>query len=788
MGSSGGATKKGSKKRSGGAKYRVDDTSEEEKGDTGRMGSTGLPEEEEQDAAENQQGPTQAHAPTQTGMWAKLREVREFVREHAKVVEDPHEYSIEFKEFVRYLCFLAVFCCVVFVGRNSDPYYLRRTVDSYFFDNEFTYGVSFRDIGSKEQFWEFLNVTIVPNVFPTYSYTGEPLSREEQRYLSDGSNFRLGTVRLRNIRLRPGLCSFPSALEDLLPGEDDPSGAGECYPTYRRGSSDPSEFEDKSVFYPGSRLANTSLLSWVRSEWKETGQPTYRSPGTKITYSGNGYVVDLGVTELIPPEPLPATDTVAPSPSPTEFEDHTPSPTVVLQDVDSRVQEQLTLLKNSEWLDDASRAVFVEFNLYNPNVDLFASVVMCVEFTALGAIIPTGRVVATPLLSVERVFTGESTYISTVVAAFMEFVLYALVFTFVAREVQLYRHARQNGKKFWTAWNIMETINLVIFIFVMSMRIAMLVEVSGLDLLRLRFMSEVQILSTRYKTIDGLLAINALLSFVKIFRFTSNNKHLGLLTRTLGACAKDMVILLLVICMVMVGFAIAFYLAFGEDLRTYMDLTLSVQSLLRCVLGDFDLMEITDSNHILGPLLFFLFIVVTFFVLLSMVLSVIDSSYDSVSKKSAKMLAKNDPLTNDVLYVCAKPLKYTEMFLDMLELALYKLENLERELGIISDEKKNSRAARAAAREEEKHMAAEQTERKKEMDERYKAMRKDYETFQEVIDSIKEGHTQLDNTLKKIDSRLDTAPRTIRASNRMRLLQAAEDEEESSASMFEGNI
>lgn len=45
-----------------------------------------------------------------------------------------------------------------------------------------------------------------------------------------------------------------------------------------------------------------------------------------------------------------------------------------------------------DYFDQATRAAFVEFNIYNANVDIFASVVMCVEFTASGAIIPTTRV------------------------------------------------------------------------------------------------------------------------------------------------------------------------------------------------------------------------------------------------------------------------------------------------------------------------------------------------------------------------------------------------------------
>lgn len=56
--------------------------------------------------------------------------------------------------------------------------------------------------------------------------------------------------------------------------------------------------------------------------------------------------------------------------------------------------------QDNGWLDQRTRAVFLEFTVYNPNVNLFASVVLLTEFLTTGGATATAdiKVTATPLL------------------------------------------------------------------------------------------------------------------------------------------------------------------------------------------------------------------------------------------------------------------------------------------------------------------------------------------------------------------------------------------------------
>jgi hypothetical protein len=50
-----------------------------------------------------------------------------------------------------------------------------------------------------------------------------------------------------------------------------------------------------------------------------------------------------------------------------------------------RTVRNLTRLRQEDWLDLRTRAVILEFTVYNPNSNLFASAVMTTEFPAFGA-------------------------------------------------------------------------------------------------------------------------------------------------------------------------------------------------------------------------------------------------------------------------------------------------------------------------------------------------------------------------------------------------------------------
>ena len=131
--------------------------------------------------------------------------------------------------------------------------------------------------------------------------------------------------------------------------------------------------------------------------------------GQMATYGGGGYVANLGITK----------------------------------------KQALTVLNEllqNDWVDYYTRAVFVEFTIYNPNINMFAYVNYLLESPATGAIIPYPKIMAFQL------YTRLSGMTLVVVACQILYMI--LISFFMIREgFQL----KRLGKKYWREpWNYIE--------------------------------------------------------------------------------------------------------------------------------------------------------------------------------------------------------------------------------------------------------------------------------------------------------------------------------------------
>jgi hypothetical protein len=84
--------------------------------------------------------------------------------------EVPTKFSAEFKDFAKYLFFLGVFCAVIFGPKNSDPYYMRQSLDDMFLGHEYDYGISYGDTASLAQVWQWVDSIVLPNLYPEAWY------------------------------------------------------------------------------------------------------------------------------------------------------------------------------------------------------------------------------------------------------------------------------------------------------------------------------------------------------------------------------------------------------------------------------------------------------------------------------------------------------------------------------------------------------------------------------------------------------------------------------------------
>nr|XP_058135506.1 polycystin-1-like protein 3 [Dasypus novemcinctus] len=173
-------------------------------------------------------------------------------------------------------------------------------------------------------FFAWANTTLVSNLYGPHP-----------GFVTDGNSKLVGSAQIRQVRVRGSSCPLAQQLQSSLGG---------CHAPY---SLDVEDLSDYGEGWNASALNNSHGLpeAWqYQSPSQCRGHPIW---GKLTMYRGGGYVVPLGTDRRSA----------------------------------SRV---LRYLFDHTWLDTLTRAVFVEFTVYNANVNLFCIVTLTLETNALG--------------------------------------------------------------------------------------------------------------------------------------------------------------------------------------------------------------------------------------------------------------------------------------------------------------------------------------------------------------------------------------------------------------------
>ena len=61
---------------------------------------------------------------------------------------------------------------------------------------------------STKDLWTYMDRDLVPSIHSTFKYNGDSKTWRERVFLADDVSYRVGPMRLRQLRLKPGMLSF----------------------------------------------------------------------------------------------------------------------------------------------------------------------------------------------------------------------------------------------------------------------------------------------------------------------------------------------------------------------------------------------------------------------------------------------------------------------------------------------------------------------------------------------------------------------------------------------------
>ncbi|KAF5305448.1 hypothetical protein FQA39_LY01539 [Lamprigera yunnana] len=279
-------------------------------------------------------------------------------------------------------------------------------------------------------------------------------------------------------------------------------------------------------------------------------------------------------------------------------------------------------LKRNLWISRQSRVVFLEFTVYNPNVNLFCIAKIIFEIP------PTGGVVSSYMFHSVNLnpFVSVTDYV--IVACQIVISGFIIFYTIITcNEIRCLR-----GIFFYTFWNWITLFNLLfgyLSIFVHVAAIISFQTIKGKVFLEdtyvnLEIPAELMILR------NDLIGLFVFLTIFKMFKYLAVSKTMGQLNNTFDKCLKDIFSFFTLFVVILFAFSLAGHLLFGAMVAEFKGLGGAMFTLFRTILGDFDYDKISNANYYLAPLFFISFIFVVFFILLNMFLAIINDAYADV--------------------------------------------------------------------------------------------------------------------------------------------------------------
>ncbi|XP_071152223.1 polycystin-1-like protein 2 [Mytilus edulis] len=188
-----------------------------------------------------------------------------------------------------------------------------------------------KKINVTNDIWNWMFYKYLPNIYPRKRYNDGFMSPEERKFTSDEISFRMGPIRLRQIRTN-GICDIPEIMENSV---------HQCSPDLSF------DTEEKGNFCPDWTTYNDNCFgsgfTYMSSE--ETG--TFTKFGEYDKYGGGGYVLDLNPFKR-------------------------------------DVKYEILKLNRTNWIDKQTRFISIENVILNVNTKLFSLVTFMVEIPTTG--------------------------------------------------------------------------------------------------------------------------------------------------------------------------------------------------------------------------------------------------------------------------------------------------------------------------------------------------------------------------------------------------------------------
>ncbi|KAI8489524.1 hypothetical protein Bbelb_326910 [Branchiostoma belcheri] len=527
-------------------------------------------------------------------------------------------------DFVFYTSYILLL--IIIANGNRDQYMYQ--MSNHLRD---TFVGPFSKVNDLETFWKFVRVNMTSDLHDVKWYNEKSLNRPG--FLEDTSSFLVGHPRLRQVRVSADKsCDVPGVMAKVM---------SDCDRPYSLLDSDDNSYDvgwtRNNVTFDVSNLKN---VSYSQRPW--IYQPASLSAavpdsGEHGTYFGGGYLVELS---------------------------------------NSADMELIDELQEKNWIDDNTRAVFIEFIVYNANANLFAVFNLLAEFTNLGRVFPQSEIM------VVRLYPYTTAWGFVLLGCHGLFLLVSLYLAY--KEV---RRILTLGKEYFKMfWRVVELVLSLLAMAEIGVHLYTAYLILGFYTKQKdnnsgdeRYNKYKQAASwEKINTyILGWLVCVACLKMLYLCRF---NKTIQRGPKVARKSLAKLLSFLIIFVTFFMAFSLFAYLVLGTKLTKYGSFVRTMQTLFGVMLGDMDYPTVKSAHDVLGPLMLFGFVTLFANILVMMFLVILSDAYsDVVEEEQIQGKSENDKIKEYGVY------RFRKLLMKKPNSVAITKQKSEAEISVISD-------------------------------------------------------------------------------------------------------
>lgn len=290
-----------------------------------------------------------------------------------------------------------------------------------------------------------------------------------------------------------------------------------------------------------------------------------------------------------------------------------------------QIQSNLSILQNLSWIDRQTSAVFLEFSIFNVNINLFSYVTILFEKLPTGNLIKSSRIYPMSLLE------SNGSYVSMRLAFNITFMI--LITCLIINEIRILIKAGPSSY-FKNIWNYLElsiiafswaAFSLYLYRVVATNKILKQLKNNSSDNTYIRL----DYLSSCNDTLGMCLAFCAYFGtfrFLKLLRF---NTRITIFMIAFKKCLNELIGFMFIFSLTWMSFAQIFYLLFNDKLISNSTIVKTMETCFEILLGKFQSDLILRYHPFLGTLTFTAYNLVMVFILINIFVTILS---DGLSK------------------------------------------------------------------------------------------------------------------------------------------------------------